>query len=121
MMGIFEYLMFLLGSLPALALWIAVIIFGIVMLKRGGGRAERFLIAGGSIKLLGNLLIVPSFMIMSWLLRMDYSVEYANTVNTGYGIFRNIVSMAGIICLIYAFWVKFNTRNTEPVASLPNN
>lgn len=121
MMGIFEYLFMLIGSLPALALWIAVIIFGIVMLKRGGGRAERFFIAGGSIKLLGNLLIIPSFIITSRLFNQDYSTDYVNTVSNGISIFRNIVSMAGMICLIYAFWVKFNKRNIEPMVSLPDN
>jgi len=113
MMGFFEYFFVLLGSTPALALWIAVIIFGAVMLRRGGGRAERFLIAGGSIKLLGNLLIIPTFFITPWLFHQDYSTEYINTVRTGLSIFRNTISMAGITCLVYAFWVKFRTWQSE--------
>jgi len=121
MMGILEYLMVLVASTPALALWIAVIIYGAVKLHRGGGRAERFLIAGGSIKLIGNLLIIPTVFLAPWLFHQDYSTDYVSTVHTGLTIFRNVISMAGIICLIYAFWVKFNKRNSEPMVSLPDN
>ena len=121
MMGPFEWLIILTGKAPALALWIAVIIFGIVMLRRGGGRAERFLIAGAGVKILGNLLSVPWVVISLWLHQEDYSITYINSITTVINIFFNIVSMAGIICLIYAFWVKFNKRNTEPMVSLPNN
>ena len=113
MMGFLEYFTVLLASTPALALWIAVIVYGAVKLKHGGGRAERFLIAGGSIKLLGNLLVVPPFFIAPWLFHQDYSVDYVNTVSAGLSIFRNVFSMAGILCLVYAFWVKFNTKEVE--------
>ncbi len=120
-MGFFEYLFVLLGSTPAIVLWIAVIVYGAVMLRRGGGRAERFLIAGGSIKLIGNLLIIPTVFIAPWLFNQDYSTDYVNTVSAGINILRNVVSMAGIICLIYGFWVKFNTGKSEPEVSLPDN
>ena len=53
------FLGWLIGAAPALAFWIAVIIFAIIMLRRGGGRAERFLMAGAIIKIIGNLLNIP--------------------------------------------------------------
>ncbi len=112
-MGFLEYFFVLLASTPAMVLWIAVIVFGAVMLRRGGGRAERFLIAGGSVKLLCNLLIIPTIFITPWLLHQGYTSDYISTINTGYGVFRDIVSMAGILCLAYAFWVKFKTREAE--------
>ncbi len=112
-MGFLEYLTVLLSSVPALLFWIAVIIFGIVMLNRGGGRAERFLIAGGSIKIVANLFIIPSIMLAPWLFGQDYSTDYISTISNALTILRNIVSMAGIICLVYAFWVKFNIKKAE--------
>ncbi len=112
-MGFLEYFFVLLGSMPAMALWIAVIIFGSIMLRRGGGRAERFLIAGGGIKLACNLLVIPSVFFGPWLFHQGYTSDYISTINTGYGIFRDIVSMAGILCLVYAFWVKFKTVKVE--------
>ena len=107
MMGVTEYLMFLMGSAPALILWIAVVIFATIMLRRGGGRAERFLISGAGLKIISNLLILASFAILHWLINKGYSMDYANSVVSGYGIFCKVVGMAGIICLVYAFWVRF--------------
>ena len=109
-MGFLEYITILLAAVPALLFWIAVIIFGIVMLNRGGGRAERFLIAGGSIKIIVNLLVIPSILLAPWLIDQGYSADYVSTVSDWLAIFRNIVSAAGIICLVYAFWVKFNVK-----------
>ena len=116
-MGVSEFLMVLAGSAPALVLWIAVVIFAAVMLRRDGGRAERFLIAGASLKIISNLLGPASFAILHWLIKEGYSIDYANSVVLGYGIFCKVVGMAGIICLIYAFWIKFKARSLEK--SLP--
>jgi hypothetical protein len=111
MMGFTEFLMMLEGISPALLLWIAVIVLSAILLRRGGGRAERFLIAGASLKIISNLLGLASFTILHGLINRGYSIDYANSVVFGYGIFCNVVGMAGIICLIYAFWVKFKIKN----------
>jgi hypothetical protein len=115
MIGITEFLIMLASVSPALLLWIVVIIFAAVMLRRGGGRAERFLIAGAGLKIIGNLLGIPAAFITLWLVDGGYSMDYASSVSNYCGIFLNIVGMAGISCLIYAFWIKFNTRNLEGV------
>ncbi len=115
MIGVTEFLIMLASAGPALVLWIAVIIFAAVMLRRGGGRAERFLITGAGIKIIGNLLSIPAAFITLWLVDRGYSMDYASSVSNYCGIFLNIIGMAGIICLIYAFWVKFKTRNLEGV------
>ncbi len=112
-MGIFEYLLVFLSSLPALALWIAVIIFGAVKLKRGGGRAERFLIVGAGLKIIGNLLGAATVLIIPHLFNAGYIGDYFYSFQMTYGLFVNVIGMAGFICLIYAFWVKFQARKTE--------
>jgi hypothetical protein len=106
------------GVAPALAGWTAVIVLAAIILRRRGGRAERFLVAGASLKLLSSLLAVPAAGIAPWLLHGGASIDYANSVVTCFGVLRGVVSMAGIICLVYAFWVKFNTMNIgalEPI------
>ncbi|MFC2006293.1 hypothetical protein ACFLVG_05025 [Chloroflexota bacterium] len=112
------WLGYLIGAAPALVFWIAVIIFIIVMLRRGGGRAERFLLAGASLEITGTLLRIPAGAISPWLFHGGYSTTYISSVTTGCGIFVNVIGMAGIICLIYAFWVKFKTRTSESEGSL---
>ncbi len=119
MIGASEYLIILAANSPVLAFWIAVIIFAAVMLRRGGGRAERFLVTGAALKLVGNLLSIATFAITPWLIDMGYSMNNAVSLVEYYGIFLNVIGMAGIICLIYAFWVKFKARNFERKVSLP--
>jgi hypothetical protein len=121
MIGIAELLVGLAGIGPALLLWIAVIVLAAIMLGRGGGRAERFLIAGASLKIIGNLLGLPGFFLTPWLIGRGYSIDYTNSVISSYGIFCNVVGMAGIICLVYAFWIKFKTESFGKEAALPQD
>ena len=107
----------LVGVAPSLAFWIAVIVLAAIMLQRSANRAERFLVAGAGLKLLSNLLSIPAVAIVPWLIGRGYSIDYANSVVTGYGIFCKIVGMTGIICLLYAFWIKYKAWNLE--RSLP--
>jgi hypothetical protein len=112
--GVMEISMFLgplIGVGPALAFWIAVVILAAIMLRRGGGGAERFMIAGAGLKIISNLLIIPAVAIMPWLIHEGYGIDYANSVVSGYGMFCKVVGMAGIICLVWAFWVKFKVMN----------
>jgi hypothetical protein len=93
--------------------WIAVIIFAAVMLGRGGGRAERLFIAGASIKLAAVLLGIPANSILVWLIGKGHETDYVSSVLIGSSIFLEAVSMAGILCLVYAFWLKFNTKEVK--------
>ena len=97
----------LIGAAPPLVFWIAVIILAIVVLRRVGGRAERFLVIGAGIGIAGTLLRIPMGAIVPWFLHQGYSTTYLSSVITGYRIFLNFISMAAVICFIYAFWLKF--------------
>ncbi len=103
----------LVGVAPNLAFWIAVIVLASIVLRRGGDRAGRFIIAGASLKLVSNGLNIPAAAIVPWLINRGTSIEYASSAASNFGILRGVVSMAGIICLVYAFWVKFNAMNFE--------
>ena len=119
--GVTEFIMVLGANSPALIFWIAVIVLAAIVLGRGGGRAERFLIAGAGIKITGNLLNIPMVFIIPWLVGRGYSQDYAISAASNCGIFLNVVGMAGIICLVYAFWVKFKARDLQGEATLPQN
>lgn len=101
------------GAAPYLAGWIAVTVLAVILLRRGGGRAERFIIAGASLKLFSGLLNIPAAAIVPLLVQGGANITYASSAAFIYGIARSVVSTAGIICLIYAFWVKFKSGN-EP-------
>jgi hypothetical protein len=113
LIGVAEFLMVLGANSPTLIFWIVVIVFAAIWLRQGGGRAERFLIAGSSLKIISNLFNIPTGFIPIWLIDQGYSVENAVSIASGCGIFLNVVSMAGITCLVYAFWIKFKAWNSE--------
>ena len=111
MMGVIEWLIMLAAQSPVLLFWIAVLVFGIVMLRRGGGRAERFFIAGAGVKILGNLLNIPRFATALWIIpERPVSSSDVTAILSVYDIFVEIIGMAGILLLVYAFWVKFNEK-----------
>ena len=105
------------AGLP-LIFWTAVVIFATVMLRRSGGRAERFLIISAVIHIVANVFRIPASVITTWLISGNYDRSFMHSISLGYGIFIDIISAAGIICLIYAFWVKFNMKSSGPVDSV---
>ena len=104
----------LIGAAIPFVFWVAVIVFTRIVQKRGGSRAERFLITGAAINLGAVILSIPMAAVTSWLLSRDYSIDFISTVTTSLRIGLETVSMAGTICIIYAFWVKFNNREAVP-------
>ena len=111
----------LIGAAPGMLLWIVIIVLAIIMLRPSWGRAKSFLVAGAGLKILGHLLGVPAVAIVPWLVDRGYGITSLGSINLIYIIFLNVISMAGIICLIYAFWVKFKEINTEETVSIPEH
>ena len=100
------------AEIPYLVAWIAAIVLSVIMLRRGGGRAERFLLAGSCVMLAKQLFYIPvsvvtEFLIVPSLLERGASRVEAVQVLSYIRIFFGLVSLGGIICLVYAFWKKF--------------
>ena len=95
--------------------WLGTLVFGIVMLRRGGGRPERFFITGAALSLFGMLLRIPIVYHPIWLHDRDYGRDTMSSIIFGAGLFINIISALGVMGFIYAFWLKFKNRQTEPV------
>jgi len=116
-MELFDYfqhfLISLIGNAPSLVFWTVVIIFAIIILRRAGGRAERFLIAGAGINIFSNLLNIPVSLIPIWLTSGGYDIDRAVSIASYSGMLTDIIGMAGIACLLYAFWIKFKEKNSE--------
>ena len=102
------------SSAPALVGWIIAVVLAAIMLKRGGARAERFLLAGVSLMLLQSLLAIPTSALGIWLNadRGMTNVDIAFWLSM-FGLIRGCVGLPGIICLVYAFWVKFKKRQEQ--------
>jgi len=103
----------LLSSALSLVGWIVVVVLATIMLRRGGGRAECFLLAGASLMLLQSLITTLTVALSTWLI-VDWgmaNVEAASVLGM-FGLIRGLVGLAGIICLVYAFWIRFKARST---------
>ena len=101
----------LISSAPALVGWIVAIVLATIMLRHGGGRAERFLLAGASLILSKSLIVIPTPALITWLTvdRGMTNVEVVSVLSV-FHIVISCIGLAGIICLVYAFWIKFKAR-----------
>jgi hypothetical protein len=102
----------LMGTAPGLILWIAVLVLSVRLLRRDGGRAERFLIAGAGVCIFGSLFYIPQLFIAPLLFSSGSSMENFIGLTSGIRIAGDIVHSAGLVCFIYAFWIKFNAGRT---------
>ena len=100
----------LFSSAPALVGWIVAVVLAVMMLRRGGARAERFLLIGACLMLLASILAIPTSAFGMWLhtSREMTNVQAASWLSI-FCLIRGAISLAGIICLVYAFWVKFKS------------
>ena len=105
----------LIGAAPYLAGWIAVIVLASLMLRRGGARAERFLVAGASLMVVKTLFggfsgNIRALLQLRLVVERGWSQPSLIPIFTGIDIFVGCIGLAGIICLVYAFWVKFKAE-----------
>ena len=100
----------LFSSAPGLVGWIVALILAIIMLRRGGAIAERLLLIGACLMLLTYILAIPTSILGIWLRTSQEmtNVQVAFWLSI-FGLVRGLISLAGIVCLVYAFWVKFKS------------
>lgn len=101
----------LVSSAPSLVGWIIAVVLATKMLRRGGSRAERFLLIGASLMLVQSLAAIPTSAVGNWLMidRGMTSVKAASVLSI-YGLIRGCIGLGGIICLVYAYWIRFKKR-----------
>jgi hypothetical protein len=97
---------------PRLLFWIVIAIISLIVLGRSGKKAEHYIFIGIGLKLVSVLLAIPSIALVPWLVQNGYDMKQAVSLSSGYSVFSNVISMAGIICFVYAFMAKFNEKIT---------
>ena len=87
-------------------------VFVVKISRHGGDRPERFLLIGVSLMLFGSLVYVVTAIIMDNLINsLDLEImgpQDLPPVFSFIAIFRKLIGLAGIVCLMYAFWLKFS-------------
>ena len=95
----------LLGNIPMLLAWLVGIVLAVLMLRRGGGKAEKLLLIGCSLMFLA--VIVRPFLsgLTLWLVA-ERGMTRVSALGLAFSLPNSILSMAGIVCLVLAFWIR---------------
>lgn len=94
--------------IPEILSWLIGIILAIIMMRRGGGRAEKLFLAGCSLMFAARLAspLLNEFVQSLPRNGMSYT-EIARRMSLFAGIPTSILALAGLVCLVWAFWVRF--------------
>ena len=97
------------AHLPYLVAWLVGIIIAVRMLRRDGGKAEKLLLAGCSLMFTSRIASLLLTGLSLWLVTRD---EMTRASVAGLiSLPTSILSMAGIVCLILAFWMRWKTKS----------
>ena len=111
----------ILGILPSvivLAAWIAALVFAIRMVGKGGGSPEKLLLIGVCLMLVSSLISIATPLLVPLMAAGITSpadqlsmIQFLGAA----GIFNALLSLAGIILVVIAFWKKF--KDNRPAAA----
>ncbi|UCB43971.1 MAG: hypothetical protein JSV77_04860 [Dehalococcoidales bacterium] len=99
--------------IPVIA-WIVALVFAVKMIRNDGGRPELFLLIGVSLLLVSSVVgsvwagLTP--LLMDWLIDTEADIITVGWSFSAIRIVCAIISLAGIIFLVYAFWQKFKYK-----------
>jgi hypothetical protein len=105
-----------LTHLPELLAWVVGIILAIIMVRRGGLKAEKLFLAGCVLTLLSPL---SGLFLQGWFVPALHDRDMAlfeltrNWVWIVFNIIIALGSLAGLVCLVWAFLLKFWKKKQE--------
>ena len=98
----------MLGNIPELIAWAIGIVLAVIMLRRGGRGKEKLLLAGFSLMFTASLAgPIIRGIVMSWMRGYESSYLSIGRAMSLVSLPMAIVSIAGAVCLVWAFWLKF--------------
>ncbi len=101
-----------LGHTPGLLAWLAGIVFAVRMIRQGGEKAEKLLLAGCSLMFVAQL-VSPFLSGLVWWLIHEQGMSRALASGLAISLPMGVLGLAGIVCLVYAFWLRFWIRKQE--------
>ena len=91
---------------PALIAWLVGIVFGVQMLRWGGGKMELLFLVGCGL-MFAQQLISPFLSGLTQWLVSEQGFDRIDTAGLVLSLPNIVLSVSGIICLVYAFWMRF--------------
>lgn len=99
----------LVGNIPVLLAWLVGIALVVHMLRRGGGKAEKLLLTGCSLMFVAQIASPFLSGLALWLTVEHGMMSRASVAGLVVSLTLGILNMAGIVCLILAFWTRWKT------------
>ena len=91
-------------------IWAAITVAAFIFFNRKRERAERFMVIGASLKLMSHLLAIPYYLIFHRLVIEGNDITLGANLNIVSSVLLGLIGMAGIICIFYGFWIKFQEK-----------
>ena len=102
----------LLRHAPELLGWLVGVILVLRMLRRGGGKAEKLFLAGCSLMFAVRIISLLLDNMVPWMREQGMGAQGIGTI---YSLVSGMPSLAGFVCLVFAYWVRFRTKRQESV------
>ena len=102
----------MLRYVPEILAWLFGIVLAVLMVRRGGDKAEKLLLAGCSLMFIRQ---IASPLLNGFMQRlvseqgMSY-IDIAQTMGLAVSLPLGILGLAGFVCLVLAFWIRFWRR-----------
>ena len=97
------------SRVPHLVAWTVAIILAVVMVKRGGGEAEKLFLAGSGLMLISTLASPLLKELSTWLVT-EQGMSRAAASGWFMSLPLGILTVASFGCLVSAFWMRFMTK-----------
>lgn len=103
----------MLRHIPELVAWAIGIVLAVIMVRRGGMKLEKLFLAGCCLMFVAPL---SRLLLNNWLsnLALEQDISYLEIAQSPLWIAANIlialISLAGLVCLIWAFLAKFRKK-----------
>ena len=101
-----------LGHIPSLLAWLVGIVLAVRMVRRGGSKAEKLFLTGCSLMFVIQLAFPFLSGLAQWLvIELEMSRAFASGLVLSLPV--GVLGLAGLVCLVYAFWLRFWIRKQE--------
>ena len=104
----------LLRHTPEILAWLVGIILALRMVRLGGQEAEKLLLTGCSLMFVIQI-IGPFLSGLVWWLIHEQGMSRALASGLAFSLPVGVLGVAGLLCLIYAFWLRFRVRRQGQV------
>jgi len=102
---------YLIATTPELITWCIGIVLAIIMIKRGGARAEKLFLSGCIIMLI--VAVISGFIPWFYKQQIGGLILGAREIGIIVSIVSGIPGLAGFVCLVVAFWLRFRMKRVE--------